>query len=123
MDMKERLMKLKGKKDKMPMSDTEKTAKMNVLGGMKSAAEDMMKGKLGGLKKVTVAAPDSSGLEHGLEKAKEMIDGEQEPEEMGVEEIDAKIAELMAMKAKMTGEHEHDSEESEESEEGQESFS
>lgn len=115
MDMKERLMKFKGKKDKM--SDVEKTAKMNVLGEMKGAAEDMMRSKLGGLKKVTVASPSESGLEQGLEKAKEMISEvplEESEEEMQLPEIEAKIAELMALKAKLSGEQEDESEEEEE---------
>lgn len=44
---------------------------------MKDGLGGMMGGKDGGadLKKVTVASPDQAGLEHGLDKAKQLIHG------------------------------------------------
>lgn len=68
---------LASKKNKMDdssgMDDIEKEAKMSSLMAMKKAMEEMMSGKLDGLKKVTVAAKDQEGLQEGLEKAKELL--------------------------------------------------
>lgn len=50
-----------------------KDAKMGVLKDLHKMASDSMADKLHGLKKVTVAAPDEKGLEHGLDKAKEIV--------------------------------------------------
>lgn len=95
-----------------------KDAKLSVLKQLRQMAADMVgddvKGGLDSMKKVTVAAPDKSGLEHGLEKAKDMLAGhemddmhddadmgedmdEMPEEEMSPEEMKAKIAELQAM--------------------------
>ena len=58
------------KKKKSDMSDVEKDAKKSVLGELRQTADDMMKDKLSGLKKVTVASDSPEGLEEGLEKVK-----------------------------------------------------
>ena len=111
------------KKKKDGMSETEKGAKTSVLSHLRDLASDAMGEKLHGLKKVTVAASDKKGLEEGLDKAKELVEknpsdlskameagqelaeeGEEEASEMeecSPEEIDAKIAELLALKEKM----------------------
>lgn len=105
----EKLMK-KGEVKKM--DPDVKSSKMSVLkelhkmmGGMMG---DDLKQHMGGLKKVTVAAPDKEGLEMGLNKAEELLGGkeedsmEEESEEMPMsdEEIEEKIKELQAMKSK-----------------------
>lgn len=115
----DKLMKLKEGSKKM--SDTEKDAKLSVLQEMKKMAEDSMGSKLKGLKKVTVAAGSTDDLEAGLEKAKEIVGSDalteteetdeldettETPEasefsEMSEEEIEQKLAELMALKDKM----------------------
>jgi len=65
---------------KKMMSD----AKMNMLKDLRKMAGNMMgediKGKMDGMKKVTVAAPDEESLKAGLEKAKEVV--EKDPMEM-----------------------------------------
>lgn len=55
------------------LSETDKSAKMNVLDDLKSHAQDMMGDQMKGLKKVTVASPTKEGVEHGLDKAKEIL--------------------------------------------------
>lgn len=107
---------------KNKMSDTEKQAKLGVVHRMRDMASDMMKSKLGGLKKISVASNDPRGLEMGLEKAHDLVSGgefskspeheatestEEEMEEECLstpEEVDAKIAELQALKEKMLSE-------------------
>lgn len=65
--------------------------KRNAKKSMLKTLSDEMRGMMGdsrgkSLKKVTVAAPDSEGLEKGLSKAKELIEDEDESEEMGESE-------------------------------------
>lgn len=112
----------KAMKGKEKLSDNEKKAKTSVVEAMRDMAAQAMGDKLHGLKKVTVASPDKAGLEHGLEKAHELVsqmpqhdeeesEDEESPEheasespeeeqaeheEMSPEEIEAKIAELKA---------------------------
>ena len=66
------LMKKKGKQEVNPMQHS---ARGNMLDALKSAMDGEMGADVHGLKKVTVAAPDASGLEHGLDKAKGMLAG------------------------------------------------
>lgn len=111
--------------DKKPAMDDKAKAKMKVLMDLKKMAADMMGEDLSeGMKKVTVAAPDSESMKAGLEKAEELMeeaddaemdempdgmaemmgdDDEDEmmEEEMSPEDIEAEIARLMEMKAKM----------------------
>lgn len=58
-------------------SDMKSEAKLKMLQHMKKMATDMMggelKGKMDGLKKVTVAAPDEKSLRMGLDKAKQVL--------------------------------------------------
>lgn len=100
------------------MNPIEKEAKMAAVSEMKKMAEDAMSEKLGGLKKVTVAAPDDESLKQGLEKAEDIVEsklGESEDESemedeseedesetaMSEEELDKKIQELLALKEKL----------------------
>lgn len=58
------------------MSPMEKDAKMSVLHDLHKMASDAMANHMtGAMKKVTVASPDEEGLEHGLDKAKDMLHG------------------------------------------------
>lgn len=113
---------LKSKKGK-ELSAPEKQAKMSVLKDLHEMASKAMGEKLQGLKKVTVASDSKEGLEKGLEKAQELVggpgeesaeadeeaqeaseeasEGEAPEAEMSEEELDAKLAELMALKEKM----------------------
>lgn len=117
--MNDKLMKRLEKSGKK-LSPVEKEAKMNVLKELSSQAGDMLGQKLAGLKKVTVASDSEDGLEQGLEKAKEIIEGEPVEEESegleladsddeddmddiedcSPEELEAKIQKLQEIKAK-----------------------
>jgi hypothetical protein len=108
--------KAKSQKEMMPL---EKDAKVRAVQAMRKMASDEMAGPLKqlGAKKVSVMADSEEGLKEGLEKAEEIVeeglpkklDSEEGEEEMGEmeeeckspEEVDAKIAELEALKAKM----------------------
>lgn len=106
-------------------NDMKDVAKLKVLKHLKEMASNMMgddvKGGLDGMKKVTVAAPDTAGLKHGLDKAKDVIgqmghdesmeDPEEEmhetseeehEEDMSPDEIDAEIAHLLDLKKQLT---------------------
>lgn len=117
---------------KSKMSDLEKKAKLTALKDAHKMANDAMSGHLSGLKKVTVAADSKKGLEHGLQKAEELIGKEPESddpyqtssmremspesetdeldpmeaeESMDEEDLDARIAHLLELKKKLqTGE-------------------
>jgi hypothetical protein len=82
------LMEMKGRMKQDPMA---KKAKLGVLGDIGKMATGMMGNDLHGLKKVTVAAPDKTGLEMGLSKAKDMM-GKEDPEMEDEEGSDAEEA-------------------------------
>ena len=106
------------------LSPADQKASLGVLGELRKLAQDEMKGKMANLKKVTVASDSKEGLKKGLEKAEEVLESKcpecegeececeseeyeseeapeaEESEELSEEEIDAKIKELMALKAK-----------------------
>jgi len=103
------------KKNKEPMSDMEKKAKMGVLGSLRDEMSGMMSDKLKSLKKVSVASDTKEGLKKGLEKAEEMVErapgdeetkeevpmgeageSEEEYEAMSKEELDSEIKEMEA---------------------------
>lgn len=65
-------MKEKDKKHGM-LSDMAKHAKMSVLKDVHNMAAQDMAGKLHGLKKVSVMSNSPAGLQHGLDKAKELL--------------------------------------------------
>lgn len=71
MDKMEKLLEKKKKSGK-ELSPVEKDAKMGVIESMKKMAEDAMGDRL---KKVTVASASKEGLQKGLAKAKEMVEG------------------------------------------------
>lgn len=79
-DLKELLAK-KMKDQKEPMSENKKNAKMSVLQDLKKMMDDSIAGDLKGLKKVTVASDSKEGLKEGLEKAEDVIEGQEEMEE------------------------------------------
>lgn len=70
--------------------DMKQQAKMKMLQDLKKMATGMMgedlKGKMDGMKKVSVMANDKDGLEKGLDKAKEMMRGMPEMDKMAHEE-------------------------------------
>jgi len=105
------------------MDDKKKKVMMSTLMDLKKEMSKLMSNDIKGLKKVTVASPTGEGLEAGLDKAKELVDTTEESEEkpegdfkfpsekpemehseevseedMTVEQLDEKIAELQAIK-------------------------
>ena len=115
------LMELISAKGKDVKGDSLK-AKMEVLKDLKSMAMKAMGDKLDGAKKVEIAADSKEGLEAGLDKAKELLNPEEEEKEESAEDelaespekeaeelasnqeeseedLDKKIQELMAKKA------------------------
>lgn len=70
----------KKKQEGKSLSPMESAAKASVLEELRSMASEHMGKKLDGLKKVSVASDSKEGLEHGLEKAREMV-GSPEGEE------------------------------------------
>lgn len=64
----------KGKK----LDGAMKEAKMSALGGLSDEMSKMLGEGLKGAKKVSVVAKDQEGLEEGLDKAKEMVEGSEE---------------------------------------------
>lgn len=91
-------------------------AKMNMLKDLRKMAGNMMgedlKGKMDGMKKVTVAAPDEESLKAGLDKAKEVV--EKDPMEMLEEDtgedldMDNEQGEPEAHKEAVMGDMSHD---------------
>lgn len=78
--MNEKFQKLMEKKKKMgkELSPVESAAKSSVLDELKNMAGQAMSDKLHGLKKVSVASDTQQGLKSGLEKAHEIVSGDQE---------------------------------------------
>lgn len=62
---------------KRDLSPAEHAAKMDVVKQMRDMASDEMGGKLDGLKKVSVMSNSPKGLAHGLDKAKQIVSGNQ----------------------------------------------
>lgn len=110
------------KKDPTPMSGPEKDGKLAALAKLAGGAQDEMGKKLGSLKKVTVASNTPEGLQVGLKKAEDMAakgdptdglkaelgdeeaaEGEEEikpcDEHSSLEEINAELDRLTALKA------------------------
>jgi hypothetical protein len=78
----EKFKKLLQSKKAKPVSETEKSAKMDVLQDLKKHAMDMMGEKLHGLKKVTVASDSKEGIKKGLDKAKQILGKSSDEEEI-----------------------------------------
>lgn len=70
--MREKFDKILAKKGKK-ISPAEQKAKGDVLSDLHGQASDAMGDKLMKMKKVSVMSPDKSGLEDGLDKAKELL--------------------------------------------------
>lgn len=88
----------KGKK----LNPIEQKAKMDVVQSLSDQAGSMLGDKVKAMKQVTVAAPDKKGLAKGLEKAEDMIEGE---------DSEDSLADMMKDKASdMESEDEEDSE-------------
>ena len=117
--MKHKMEKLAEKKKGKKLSDNEVKAKSSVLKDLSDTASDMMKDRLSGLKKVSVAAPSKSGLQEGLKLAEKLT--EKMPEQSGMEEAKEQEEEMVADAEDGHGmEMGEESEESEEAEESEE---
>ena len=113
---------LEKKKQKSGLSENQVKAKSSVLKDLSNTANDMLKERLGGLKKVTVAAPSKSGLTEGLKMAEKLT--EKMPEKSGMDEAKEKEEEMVADAEDGEGmDMGEKSEESEESEEAEEEMS
>lgn len=79
---------MKDKKKEGKLSDNEMNAKKSVLEEIREMASGAMGDKVKGVKQVSVMAKDQSGLEKGLDKAKQLVSGkdESDPEMEGLEE-------------------------------------
>lgn len=124
----EDLMKMsKGDEEKDPKDMMKAKAKMEVIQELRKMASDMMgEGLKDGMQQVTVASDDPEGLKEGLEMAEDVVEegpeammakesesyepdmemmaesDDEEEMEMSPEEIEAKIAELMEKKDKLS---------------------
>jgi hypothetical protein len=65
--------KLREKKGMHKMRPMEQKAKMGVMEDLQKMAHDAMGGKLRGMKKVSVMSDSEEGLEHGLDKAHDVL--------------------------------------------------
>jgi hypothetical protein len=117
MGMFEKLIEKKKKEGKVP-SEMESQAKGSVLSDLMSQLSDMGMDKVKGIKKVTVAAPDKSGLAEGLAKAKAMLghddsdESDEDPKEEAMESPGEEASEEGDEHEGMFGSSEHeDSEE------------
>lgn len=100
--MRDKLMERMGKKGKK-LNPLEQKAKMDVVKSLSEQAGSMLGDKVKAMKQVTVAAPDKKGLVEGLEKAEDIIEGD---------ENEASVSEMMKDKASddMESEDEEESE-------------
>lgn len=73
----DKMLEKKGKK----ISPVEGKAKSDVLSGLRGGFAEKAGDKLSGMKKVSVAAPSSEGLEEGLSAAQDIVEGMPEDEE------------------------------------------
>jgi hypothetical protein len=87
--MRDKLMERMGKKGKK-LNPLEQKAKMDVVKSLSEQAGSMLGDKVKAMKQVTVAAPDKKGLVEGLEKAEDIIEGD---------ENEASVSEMMKDKA------------------------
>lgn len=87
--MQDGLKKLMEAKKGQPLDPRKKDAKMSMLKALKDEMSGMMKEDLQkpGLKKVEVAASDKSGLVHGLDKAKDLLDADEQLADAGEHEM------------------------------------
>lgn len=102
--MEDKLKKLMKHKSGKEMHPIEKEAKMKSLGELHQMAKDMLGERLHGMKKVSVMSPDKAGLEAGLSKAKEMLEGKLE--DGGVSDTSPEVADHLAQETLETPEEE-----------------
>jgi len=69
------------KNKKKDLSDSERDAKMDVVKDLRKSAMDSMKDRLNGVKKVSVMSDSEEGLKEGLDKAEDIISGDESSEE------------------------------------------
>jgi hypothetical protein len=97
--MHEKMKKLMGKKKDGKLSPVEKDAKSSVLKDLSASAAEMMKEKLGGMKKATIMADSPEGMKKGAELVEKiagaMPNGE-ESEESGMEDAKEHEEEMVA---------------------------
>lgn len=121
MSMFERLQKIKEARGGKELEPRDREAKMSVVDALRGAMENEMgksvKGKIDGLKKVSVMSDSPEGLHHGLETAKHLLDASHSGEHSMGESADEAQPEDSAEESSETPEEEA-SEESEESPEG-----
>lgn len=88
------LLQKKAKEQSKPLGGPEKDAKLRAVKEMRKMASDEMSGPLKSLKKVTVASDSPQGLEHGLDKAKEIMHGgEQDEQDPDMEHLEEETGE------------------------------
>lgn len=79
---------------KKKIDPIEKDAKLAAIKGMRKMAGDMISDDIKGMQKVTVAAPDKTSLEAGLEKAQDVLKHSPDMEEMSEMEEETPEQEL-----------------------------
>jgi len=99
--MRDKMMKMLAKK--RDLSPNEKHAKMSVVKDLKDSVSGMMGDKLDGLGKVSVMSNSKQGLQHGLDKAKGILN---DPEEQQMQQ-DAEAPYSDFKHAEQEHEHEH----------------
>lgn len=104
----EKLRKLMEKKMKEhgKMSENEMNAKHHVLENIRDLAHSAMADKLKGMKKVSVAAPDQEGLAHGLDMAKNLVQGQSDEDGYAHGGLVAKDADELQIGKPIEGEDE-----------------
>lgn len=98
----EKFKKLLEKKRQMGKSldGVERDAKMSAIQTLKDFANDAMKDKIGDMKKVSVSSDSKEGLVEGMEKAKDMIKGDEGFDELPEMEDDEEAEMDMASEDK-----------------------
>lgn len=89
------------------LSPMEQRASSKVLGDLRGTAQEMMKGKMDKLKKVTVASDSKQGLKKGLSIAEKVLAGEKADDEEACPECAGKGGECECYS---TDDHEADDE-------------
>lgn len=122
--MHDKMKKLMEKKKEGKLSKNEVAAKSHVLKELSDDMGDIMKDRLHGLKKVTVAAPSKAGLKEGLKMAEKITEKMPIPEESGMGEAKEKEEEMVADaedgKGMKMGDEAEEAAEEHEEEEGEE---
>lgn len=106
----DRFEKMMGKKKKegSEMPEMVKKTKMGILENLRDQADDMMSDKVANLKKVTVASGSKEGLGMGLEKAKELLEGQQNDDDSSEDDEQMDMGPGADMMEKLNPSHEHE---------------